>query len=295
MMIGKIGIIGAGTMGQGLAKAAASRDIDVFLFDVDQERIDSGMEMIEKYLDARIQKWGLTESEKKSILSRITCFTNLRRTREVDLVIEAIPENMAMKKELFSELERTCAPEMVFVTNTSTLSITEMASDLFEPSRVVGMHFLNPVPRVPLVEIVRGLKTSDSAYSIAKTFADQLKKTAVEVYEYPGYITTRMIVPLINEAMHILMEGVAKAEDIDTAMKLGYDFSVGPLAMADRMGLDQLLEWMETLFRDLGDLKYRPSAMLRKKVRAGLLGVKTGEGFYVYDENGKITGTSTKF
>ena len=292
MHIGKVGIFGAGTMGQGLAKTIASKDIDVYLFELDQDRLNHGLEMITRYLDQRIQRWGLTESEKKSILSRIQGFTSIRRAREVDLIIEAIPENIESKKALFKELERACPPEMVFITNTSTLSITEIAKDLFEPSRVVGMHFLNPVPKVPMVEIIRGLQTSDVTLEAAKSLAGQLKKTAIEVYEYPGYVTTRMIVPFINEAMQIVMEGVAKTEDIDTAMKLGYNMSIGPLAMADAMGLDQILEWAETLFKDLGDLKYRPSAILRKKVRAGKLGVKTGEGFYIYDEDGKIIRTS---
>lgn len=294
MHIAKIAIIGAGTMGQGLAEAIASKDIDVLLFELDKDRLNAGIEQIARNLDNKIARWGMTESEKKALLSRIHGNTSLRRTREADLVIESISESMEAKKKLFNELERTCPPEIIFITNTSSLSISELGKDLIRPERLVGMHFVNPVPQVPLVEIIRGLGTSGETFQIAREFARQLKKTAVEVFEYPGYITTRMVVAVVNEAMCVYNDGVASVEDVDTAMKLGYSFGVGPFAMADAIGLDQVLEWMETLFRDLGDLKYRPSPIIRRKVREGKLGVKSGEGFYKYNSEGKIVSTSTE-
>ncbi len=288
MIIEKVAVIGAGTIGQGLAEAIAAKDIEVLLFESDSERLNQGMDMLARNLDNKIARWALTTGEKKSLLSRIHARTGLRRTREADLVIEAITENLDQKKELFSELERTCPPESIFITNASTLSISAIAADLYKPPRLVGMRFISPVPEVPLVEIVRGLKTSDETYRIAVNFARQLKKTAIEVFEYPGYVTTRMIVAMVNEAMNIFVDDVASVEDIDIAMKLGYNFEVGPFALADSIGLDQILEWMITLFKDLGDFKYRPSPIIRRKVREGKLGVKTGEGFYKYDEDGKI-------
>ncbi|OQY30368.1 MAG: 3-hydroxybutyryl-CoA dehydrogenase [Candidatus Cloacimonetes bacterium 4572_55] len=288
MEIGKVAIIGAGTMGEGLTEAIAAKDIDVFLFEISEDRLNHGIDMIRTNLDNKIARWGMTESEKRALLSRVHGHVGLRRTREVDVVIETIPENLEMKKELFGELERTCPPEMIFITNTSTLSISKLAEDLYEPTRLVGMHFINPVPVVPLVEIIRGMKTSEKTFDIACGFAKQLKKRTVEVFEYPGYITTRMIVTMLNEAMEIVMDGVASVKDIDTAMRLGYQFEIGPLQMADAIGLDQVLEWMQTLFRDLGDLKYRPSSLIRKMVRANKLGVKTGEGFYKYSPEGKL-------
>jgi 3-hydroxybutyryl-CoA dehydrogenase len=280
--IKKAVVIGAGIMGRGISQLIASKGIDVILIERDQEGVKTGKEKLEESMDAEIERWTMTESEKKAILSRTTVTSDIESSVYGDLVIEAITENLVAKQNLFKKIDEICDKETIFVTNTSALSITEIAEVTQRPERVIGMHFLNPVPKIPLVEIVRALKTSDETFNIINEFSDTLDKTAVEVFEYPGYITTRVIVPMINEAMYILMEGVASAEHIDTAIRLGYNFSKGPLALADMIGLDELMAWMETLFRELGEAKYRPCPLIRKLVRAGHLGVKTGKGFFEY-------------
>ena len=275
-------VIGAGIMGRGICQLIASKGIDVILIERDQDGVKTGKEKLENSMDAEIERWTMTESEKKAILARTKVTSDIESSIYGDLVIEAITENLVAKQNLFKKIDDICDKETIFVTNTSALSITEIAEVTKRTEKVIGMHFLNPVPKIPLVEIVRGLKTSDDTFSIIKEFSETLDKTAVEVFEYPGYITTRVIVPMINEAMYILMEGVASAEHIDTAVKLGYNFSKGPLSLADMIGLDELMAWMETLFRELGESKYRPCPLLRKLVRAGHLGVKTGRGFFEY-------------
>lgn len=273
-------------MGQGLAEAIATTGTEVILLDRTARRAKQGIAKIGENIDHEIEKWGLTTSDKKAILSRITPSTDLQIVKEADLVIEAIPDRRRRKIELFGRLDYLCPDDTIIITNSATLSITELAAVTNRADKIIGMHFLNPVPKIPLVEIVRGLNTSDETYEKAREFADILGKTPVLVHEYPGYITTRIIVPLLNEAMHVLMEGVSTAEDIDTAMKLGYGFNVGPLAQADMMGLDIVMSWMENLLSELSEHKYNPCPLLRKMVRAGHLGVKTGEGFFKYDSEG---------
>jgi len=283
--IQKVVVIGAGTMGQGISQLIASKGIDVILIERYKELVNIAKSKLAEKMDREIARWTMTESEKKAILSRTTITSDIEAAVYGDLVIESINEDLATKRNLFTKLDAICEKDTIFITNTAALSITEIASVTERQDKLIGMHFLNPVPKIPLVEIVRGLKTSDETYELTKDFAETLDKTAVEVFEYPGYITTRVIVPMINEAMYILMEGVASAEHIDIAIKLGYNFSKGPLALADQIGLDALMKWMETLFRELGDTKYRPCPLLRKLVRAGHLGVKTGRGFFEYPQN----------
>ncbi|HHI02633.1 MAG TPA: 3-hydroxybutyryl-CoA dehydrogenase [candidate division Zixibacteria bacterium] len=293
----RIVIVGGGVMGQGLAEAIAAAGTEVILLDRTARRAERGIEKIGENIDHEIEKWGLTAADKRAILSRIAPSTDLQVVKEADLVIEAIPDKRRRKLELFGRLDDLCPDETIIITNSSTLSITELAAITNRADRIIGMHFLNPVPKIPLVEVIRGLNTSDETYEKAREFADFLGKTPVLVYEYPGYVTTRIIVPLLNEAMHVLMEGVSTAEDIDTAMKLGYGFNVGPLALADMMGLDVVMSWMENLLNELSEHKYNPCPLLRKMVRAGHLGVKTGEGFFKYDSEGnriKETGAGSE-
>jgi len=290
MALNRIVIVGAGVMGQGLAEAVATTGTEVILLDRTAKLAEKGIELIGENIDHEIDKWGLTVSEKRAILSRIAPSTDLQVVKEAYMVIEAVPDKRRTKIELFKKLDNLCPEETIFVTNTASLSITELAAVTHRADRIIGMHFLNPVPKIPLVEIVKGLKTSDDTYQRARQFADLLNKTPVLVHEYPGYVTTRIIVPLLNEAMHVLMEGVSSAEDIDTAMKLGYGFNVGPLALADMMGLDVVMSWMENLLGELSEHKYNPCPLLRKMVRAGHLGVKTRQGFFKYDQEGNRLG-----
>jgi len=284
----RIAVIGGGTMGQGIAQVASQAGIDVLIIEKDEEGLKASLAGIEDKLDWEISRWAKTVSDKKAIMSRIRGSVEIADVAEHPIVIEALPENLATKKMMFAVLDEICQPETIFVTNTSTLSITEIATATQRQSQIIGMHFLYPVPKTAVVEVVRGLKTSDQTFNRIRRFAIQLNKTPIEVYEYPGYVTTRVILPMLNEAMYVLMEGVATAEGIDTALKLGYNMELGPLQLADQMGLDEVMMWMETLFRELGDLKYRPCPLLRKMVRAGHLGKKTGQGFFHYDESGRI-------
>lgn len=281
-------IVGAGTMGQGIAQAAAKRGIEVLLIERDKQVLERSMMELSEFFDHEISRWAMTESEKKGILLRIKGEVGFEGISDQHYIIEAVSENLERKREVFSELDKYCSPEAIFITNTSTLSITELASDTQRPDRFIGMHFVNPVPKVRLVELVRGLRTSLETFHKTRLLAEKLEKTAIEVFESPGYVTTRVMMPLVNEAIQVLMEGVASAEDIDKAIQIGYEIPYGPLQMADMIGLETVLNWLDTLFHNLGDSKYKPCPLLRMLVRAGHLGVKTGQGFFKYDSEGVI-------
>lgn len=286
--ISKVGVVGAGTMGQGIAEMLAVKNIEVFLVEKTLKNLEDAYNSIVLSLDKQIEKWAITQTEKRLILSKIHKVANLNRLAQCDMVIETITEDLAMKKDMFNKLDRICAPDVILVSNTSTLSLTDMAGETTRPERVAGMHFLHPVSKVDVVEIVRGLKTSEETMQTIKHFVEVvINKKGIMLYESPGFVTTRLICTLINEAVRTLEEGVASKEDIDEAMRIGYSFQHGPLEMCDRFGLDAVLAAMERMFREFGDIKYRPSFVLKRMVRAGQLGVKSGEGFFKYNKEGE--------
>lgn len=288
MEIKKIAVIGAGTMGRGIAELLAAKGIEVFLADQSDVILADALQLLEANLNNQIERWSLTNQEKKLILSKIHPLSDDSILSESDMVIEATTEQLEVKKQVFRRLESAVRKETILASNTAALSLTEMAEAIQYPERVIGLHFLFPAGQIDLVEIVRGLKTSDAVYVKTRQFVEHvLNKRSIQVYESPGYVTTRLICIMINEAIHTLTEGVATAEEIDAAMKIGYDFHFGPLEMADRFGLDSLLASMETLFREFGDIKYRPNVQLKKMVRAKHLGVKTGQGFFRYGKGGE--------
>ncbi|WP_426447490.1 3-hydroxyacyl-CoA dehydrogenase family protein [Paenibacillus sp. S-38] len=283
----KIGVVGAGTMGQGIAEMLAGKGLEVVLVERTKEKLDLALEQLEISLDKQMEKWAITPVEKKLILSRIHKETSLESFADCDLVIETISEDLDLKKEVFRVLDEVCPPNVVLASNTSTLSLTELAAETKQPERVIGLHFLYPVSKIHMVEIIRGLRTSEDTFAQTKQFVeDTIQKRGIQVYESPGFVTTRLICVLINEALHVLSERVAEAADIDSAMRIGYDFHYGPLEMCDRFGLDSVLAAMERMFREFGDVKYRPAVILKQMVRAGHLGMKTGQGFFRYDKDG---------
>jgi 3-hydroxybutyryl-CoA dehydrogenase len=282
-----VGVIGLGVMGQGIVETIAGSGIEVIGVEKNDVALKAGLEGLTHAMDLEIKRWGKTASEKRAVLSRVRGTTAMTDLKDVDIVIEAVDENFELKRSLIDQFYAIGKPKAVFISNTASLSLTKLASNARHPDQIIGMHFLNPVPVVPLVEIVRGMKTSDATFALVKSFARRIGKTPVEVFEYPGFITTRIILTFLNEAMHVLMEGIASADHIDTAMKLGYNMQTGPLEMADNMGLDEVLAWMDSLWRELGEPRYRPCPLLRRMVREGKLGKKVGEGFFKYNEDGK--------
>lgn len=283
MGIQKVMVIGAGQMGSGIAQVCAQAGYDVKLNDMKQEFFERGLGVITKNLTSDVEKGRKTEEEKATILGRINMSLDLQDASDVDIIIEAAVENMEVKQSIFKQIDQIAPAHAILATNTSSLPITEIAAVTNRPEQVIGMHFMNPVPVMKLVEIIRGLATSDEVYKAVEDMTVTLSKTPVEVNDFPGFISNRILLPMINEAIYALYEGVASKEAIDDVMKLGMNHPMGPLTLADFIGLDTCLSIMEILHEGLGDSKYRPCPLLRKYVAAGWLGKKSGRGFYVYE------------
>jgi 3-hydroxybutyryl-CoA dehydrogenase len=278
----QVAVIGAGTMGNGIAQVFASCGHDVTMIDVSADALEKGFKAVRGSLARVVKKGALSQEAADQVVARIRPATTVADARNADLAIEAATENPALKFSLFAELDRTCRPEVILASNTSSISITEIAAKTGRPDQVIGMHFMNPVPVMQLVEVIRGQATSEATTEAVMELARALGKTPVEVNDYPGFVSNRVLMPMINEAVYCVMEGVAKPEAIDTVMKLGMAHPMGPLALADLIGLDTCLAILEVLHRGLGDDKYRPCPLLRRMVAAGHLGRKAGRGFYSY-------------
>ena len=282
MSINKIMVIGAGQMGGGIAQVAAQAGLQVVLNDIDAGLINKRVAFIDKTLSRNVEKGRINEGEKLAVLARLVPSTDLQDALDVDFVVEAASEKMEIKEQLFRKLDEITRPGVILATNTSSLPITEIAAFTGRPKNVIGMHFMNPVPVMALVEIIRGIATSDEVYQVVEKLARGMGKTPVEVNDYPGFISNRVLMPMINEAIYCVYEGVADPEAIDQVMKLGMNHPMGPLALADFIGLDTCLAIMEVLYEGFADSKYRPCPLLRKMVKAGWLGKKSGQGFYAY-------------
>lgn len=283
MNIETVMVIGAGQMGAGIAQVFAASGYQVSLYDVDQKNTQKGIEGIDKRLKKQVAKGSLSAKEYEEIMERLHLANEITAAQKADLIVEAVVEKMEVKQAIFAELDSLAPNHTVLATNTSSLPITEIAAVTTRPEKVIGMHFMNPVPVMKLVEIIRGLATTDEVYQAVYETTKKLNKTPVEVHDFPGFVSNRILMPMINEAVFTLYEGVANEEDIDQVMKLGMNHPMGPLTLADFIGLDTCLFIMETLHKGFGDDKYRPCPLLRKYVKAGWLGRKTGKGFFTYE------------
>lgn len=285
-------IYGAATLGQELVQAVATAGCEVILIDHSEEKLKKGLVRVEAALDAEIARWGLTSGEKRAIMGRIKSSTQINDAAKGWLVIETLKETLEVKRQLFKELGEICKPETILASNSATISITEIAAECKDPQRTIAMHFQSPIVKVPLVEISRGLKTNEATYESAVRFANMMRKTVISVYDCPGFVTTRIVLPMINQAVKVLEEGIASCEQIDTAMKLGFGLNTGPLALADIIGIDTIVFYLENLYKETFDQSYLPAKLLKKMARAGYKGIKSDHGFYCYGEDGMRTANS---
>jgi 3-hydroxybutyryl-CoA dehydrogenase len=293
MDIQKVVVIGAGQMGHGIAQVAVQSGLVATLVDVNDEAVKRGMDGIQKNLGRSVCKGRMTKEEKDVILARLALSTDLAQAvQDADIVIEAIVEKMDVKASVFQQLDEKCPSHTILASNTSSLPITEIAAFTKRPEQVIGMHFMNPVPVMKLVEVIRGLATSDETFAAVRALAEQMGKSPVEVNDFPGFVSNRVLMPMINEAIYTVYEGVATPAAIDDVMKMGMNHPMGPLTLADFIGLDTCLYIMETLYEGFGDSKYRPCPLLRKYVKAGWLGKKSGRGFYVYESEREVASSS---